>query len=187
MEKTEQPPVRSGEELPKVRKTSIERKARTEEEAKEIAEYLNIVRSFVNSVIVDHPGYVDGIVGEFSEPRKRDQKSVGVVVRHVVDEHRAELMQMCEKLVVTKENIYSTFRDVAKELFLGDINWGRIVLLIAFTGMLCRHCMENKVIVNAQDETGFYQQLTSWTAEFMHEELGAWINKHNRWVSSFEE
>ena len=163
----------------------------------EFVQILNIVRSCVASQLRNVKGYREEFIGEYTEPVTRYEKSVSVIVSHVRSEHERELSLMCEKLSVTKETLYATFRDVAKELFLAKVNWGRIVLLIAFTGSLCEYCLDNssssgsgpgrkgkrKLVLDDPDLPHCIEQLTLWTAEFMHEELGQWIKENDGWVS----
>jgi hypothetical protein len=86
------------------------------------------------------------------------------------------LERLCSKLNFSKETGYSSFCEIAKEVF-GDgiINWGRIAVLFAFCAKLGKYCNEN----NMSDEI---ENITQWTATFVTE-LG-WIESQGGWVGS---
>jgi hypothetical protein len=84
------------------------------------------------------------------------------------------LEQLCSKLNFSKETGYSSFCEIAKEVFAdGVINWGRIAVLFAFSAKLGKYCNEN----NMRDQI---EDITQWTARFV---TGLdWIESHGGWV-----
>lgn len=84
------------------------------------------------------------------------------------------LEQLCSKLNFSKETGYSSFSEIAREVFSdGRINWGRIVVLFAFCAKLGKYCNEN----NMNDQV---ENITEWTARFVAG-LG-WIESQGGWV-----
>ena len=86
------------------------------------------------------------------------------------------LEQLCSKLNFSKETGYSSFCEIAKEVFAdGVINWGRIVVLFAFSARLGKYCSENNMGDQIED-------LTQWTARFV---IGlGWIEQQGGWVGN---
>ena len=81
--------------------------------------------------------------------------------------------QMCSKLNLSKHNVFSSFCNVAKEMFSdGIINWGRIATLFAFACQVAKHCLEH----NIGDQVN---HITDWTATFVGE-MG-WIEQQGGW------
>ncbi len=99
-----------------------------------------------------------------------------------IEKRNPELLaQMCSKLNFSKETIYSSFCGVAKEMFSdGVINWGRIVVLFAFSAQVVKYC-------DGQNICDQVDNITDWTARFVNEmgwieQQGGWsaINRHFR-------
>lgn len=68
-------------------------------------------------------------------------------------------------------------RDVADDLFADNIyNWGRIVTLFAFGGLLGKHLVENGLKQHLDE-------VAHCVSEIVGEKLAVWIFKHGGWVS----
>ena len=79
-------------------------------------------------------------------------------------------------LSITTENARSTFFSVAKEIIKDGINWGRVVSIFTFTGVLCHHFVilkQPQVVV----------EITSALCNFLNEHVMPWINRNGGWVS----
>ena len=96
----------------------------------------------------------------------------------VLSQHEDLFTQFIFKLQIEQINGYDTFVNVADEMFMGENNWGRIVVLYAFVGFVARHAAENgneKMAMFMGDFLGFY----------VAKKLGAWIEANGGWVSVF--
>jgi hypothetical protein len=58
----------------------------------------------------------------------------------------------------------------------GNISWGRIVALLAFSGAVAAECVEKEMPY-------VVSQIISWTSAFIDQRLASWIQEHNGWVS----
>lgn len=81
--------------------------------------------------------------------------------------------EMCSKLNFSKETVYNSFCEVAKEMFSdGIMNWGRIATLFAFVAQVAKYCMENHTSEQIDE-------ITEWTARFVTEMN--WIEQQGGW------
>ncbi|XP_046839125.1 apoptosis regulator BAX-like isoform X2 [Xenia sp. Carnegie-2017] len=93
-----------------------------------------------------------------------------------IEERNPDLLeQLCSKLNFTHETGYNSFSAIANTVFSdGIINWGRIVVLLAFSARLGRYCEEN----NMSDQI---ESISGWTARFLTD-LG-WIQAQGGWFT----
>lgn len=83
---------------------------------------------------------------------------------------------LSRNLSINTENAQSTFFSVAKEIVSDGINWGRIISLFTFAGVLCHHFV-------VQKQPHMVIEIASILCTFIKEHLMPWINKHGGWVS----
>ena len=67
------------------------------------------------------------------------------------------------------------FHSIAEEMFSTEVNWGRIVSLITFTGVLAHHFVEQK-------RPEMVCEVIHWLLEFIRAHLIAWIIANGGWV-----
>ena len=85
------------------------------------------------------------------------------------------LSHLCHKLNITWATAYPTFYEIASEVFVDGINWGRIVALFAFGGKLAMYCDQHHM----EDLVGL---VTEWVGRYVCG-LSEWIENHGGWVS----
>ena len=84
---------------------------------------------------------------------------------------------LCRNISITSENARSTFFSVGKEIIKDGINWGRIISIFTFTGILSHHFMLLK-------QPQAVVEMASTLCSFLNEHVMPWINKNGGWVSS---
>lgn len=65
-----------------------------------------------------------------------------------------------------------------KEFEDGIINWGRIVTIFAFGGVLLKKLPQEQIAL----DVGAYKQVSSFVAEFIMNNTGEWIRRNGGWV-----
>lgn len=65
-----------------------------------------------------------------------------------------------------------------KEFEDGIINWGRIVTIFAFGGVLLKKLPQEQIAL----DVGAYKQVSSFVAEFIMNNTGEWIRQNGGWV-----
>lgn len=81
----------------------------------------------------------------------------------------------CAKLGFTPSTAHLTFNSVAKEIFqAGNVNWGRIVALFTFGGVVAHHFVETGHIE-------MVQLVTEWIPDFIANNLLTWIRENGGW------
>ena len=94
----------------------------------------------------------------------------------IEEQYPSLLNHLCHKLNITRTTAYTTFVEIASEVFVDGINWGRIVALFAFGGKLAVYCNQH----NMED---LVASVTEWIARYVGG-LSDWIESHGGWVSS---
>lgn len=83
---------------------------------------------------------------------------------------------VCKKLDITPVSAYRTFVCVAQEIFQEETNWGRIVALYVFGGVVAHHFVETQ-------RPEMVQKIVEWTVSFIARNLLTWIRENGGWVS----
>ncbi|XP_031199383.1 bcl-2-related protein A1 [Mastomys coucha] len=68
-----------------------------------------------------------------------------------------------------------------KEFEDGIINWGRIVTIFAFGGVLLKKLPQEQIAL----DVGAYKQVSSFVAEFIMNNTGEWIRQNGGWEDGF--
>lgn len=107
----------------------------------------------------------------------RAVEALKTVLRGMLNEYGAEMRQICSTLEVSDEKFYSTYCAVAENC-LGhpNINWGRIVSLMCFTGLLASHLIR-------RGQECKVESLLGWERTFISNKCHAWIEEHGGWKS----
>ena len=92
----------------------------------------------------------------------------------VVEDHDANLLQLCKKLKPSRESLHTNFMRVFGNLFSGGITVGKIVTSIAFGGKLVEYCTENDLDVT--------DNLIAWMLDYFKHYLADWILNYGGWV-----
>ena len=91
-------------------------------------------------------------------------------------EHPDLFESLCTTLGITPVTAYSTFVGVAQEIFQAGTNWGRIVALFTFGGVVAHHFVETQRLEMAQ-------RIVEWIVSFIADNLLTWIRENGGWVS----
>lgn len=80
------------------------------------------------------------------------------------------------QLDITPDTAYHSFKSVMDEVFKDGVNWGRIVGLFAFGGVLCVECAE-------KDTGELVCRIADWMTTYLDEHINPWIQSQGGWVS----
>lgn len=83
---------------------------------------------------------------------------------------------LSSQLDITPDTAYQSFKDVMDEVFKDGVNWGRIVGLFAFGGVLCVECAE-------KDASELVCRIADWMTTYLDEHINPWIQSQGGWVS----
>jgi BCL2-like 1 (apoptosis regulator Bcl-X) len=92
-------------------------------------------------------------------------------------QNKSKLTEMLGRLNLDSNMIYPEFTKVAKELFTDTINYGRVVALYAFTGMLVSHCVADELSILVRPIADFLaiytrNQIKPWVEQQKDEWMG---------------
>lgn len=83
---------------------------------------------------------------------------------------------LSSQLDITPDTAYHSFKSVMDEVFKDGVNWGRVVGLFAFGGVLCVDCVE-------KDMSELVSRIADWMTTYLDEHIGPWIQSQGGWVS----
>ena len=86
---------------------------------------------------------------------------------------------IAQRLEVGPGNARTIFMDVASKIFSEDINWGRIVSLYTFAGVLAHYFM-------SEDRPEIVCEIVDWLGRFVENNLTEWIKNRGGWVRRFD-
>lgn len=92
------------------------------------------------------------------------------------DTNKQFFENLSSNLSINADNARPTFFSVAKEIISDGINWGRIISLFAFAGVLCQHFMVHK-------QPQMVIEIASILCNFLNEHVLSWVNENGGWVS----
>ena len=70
----------------------------------------------------------------------------------IIRNHKYLLDEMCTRLHIRKENAKEIYKEVVSDLFVDSFNWGRVITLFAFSGLVAKCIESDEVIHWLQDE-----------------------------------
>lgn len=80
------------------------------------------------------------------------------------------------QLDITPDTAYHSFKSVMDEVFKDGVNWGRIVGLFAFGGVLCVECVQKNM-------SELVSRIVDWMTMYLDEHISPWIESQGGWVS----
>lgn len=86
---------------------------------------------------------------------------------------------LSSQLDITPDTAYHSFRSVMDEVFKDGVNWGRIVGLFAFGGVLCVECVEKNM-------SELVPRIAEWMTMYLDERISPWIQSQGGWDSFAE-
>ncbi|XP_044076371.1 bcl-2-like protein 1 [Siniperca chuatsi] len=81
---------------------------------------------------------------------------------------------LSSQLDITPDTAYHSFKSVMDEVFKDGVNWGRIVGLFAFGGVLCVECVE-------KDMSELVSRIADWMTMYLDEHISPWIQSQGGW------
>lgn len=115
-----------------------------------------------------------------SSPSCGGIETVKAALRDSADEFELLFTQafsdLSSQLDVTPDTAYQSFKSVMDELFKDGVNWGRIVGLFAFGGVLCVECVEKNM-------SELVSRIADWMTMYLDEHISPWIQSQGGWVS----
>ncbi|KAM4741127.1 bcl-2-like protein 1 [Anableps anableps] len=78
------------------------------------------------------------------------------------------------ELNITPDTAYHSFKAVLDELFKDGVNWGRVVGLFAFGGVLCVDCVQKNM-------SELVSRIAEWMTIYLDEQLNSWIYSQGGW------
>ena len=109
-----------------------------------------------------------------SQPSAKAQKLRNLAL-NLESQHEQLFQQICYKVDLSQFQAHESFEEIAKEIFGTGINWGRIVSLITFTGVIAHHFIE-------QERPQMVSEVVEWLLDFIRVHLSKWIIEHGGWV-----
>lgn len=83
---------------------------------------------------------------------------------------------LSSQLDITPDTAYQSFKDVMDEVFKDGVNWGRIVGLFVFGGVLCVESVE-------KDASELVCRIADWMTIYLDDHINPWIQSQGGWVS----
>lgn len=113
-----------------------------------------------------------------SSPPQGDIEAVKAALRDSADEFELRYTQafsdLSSQLDITPDTAYNSFKSVMDEVFKDGVNWGRVVGLFAFGGVLCVECVE-------KDMSELVSRIADWMTMYLDEHINPWIQSHGGW------
>lgn len=113
-----------------------------------------------------------------SVPPREDLETVKAALRDSADEFEELFTQafsnLSSQLDITPDTAYHSFKSVMDEVFKDGVNWGRIVGLFVFGGVLCVECVE-------KDMSHLVARIADWMTMYLDENIDAWIQSQGGW------
>lgn len=83
---------------------------------------------------------------------------------------------LSSQLDITPDTAYQSFKSVMDEVFKDGVNWGRVVALFAFGGVLCVECAEKNM-------SDLVPRIADWMTTYLDEHITPWIESEGGWDS----
>uniref|UniRef100_A0A3P8U812 BCL2 like 1 n=1 Tax=Amphiprion percula TaxID=161767 RepID=A0A3P8U812_AMPPE len=81
---------------------------------------------------------------------------------------------LSSQLDITPETAYHSFKSVMDEVFKDGVNWGRIVGLFCFGGVLCVECVDKNM-------SELVPRIADWMTMYLDEHISPWIQSQGGW------
>ncbi|XP_039971892.1 bcl-2-like protein 1 [Xiphias gladius] len=113
-----------------------------------------------------------------SLPPRDGREAIKAALRDSADEFEWLFTQafsdLSSQLDITPETAYHSFKSVMDEVFKDGVNWGRIVGLFAFGGVLCVECVEKNM-------SELVSRIADWMTMYLDEHISLWIQSQGGW------
>ncbi|XP_008291684.1 bcl-2-like protein 1 [Stegastes partitus] len=81
---------------------------------------------------------------------------------------------LSSQLDITPDTAYHSFKSVMDEVFKDGVNWGRIVGLFCFGGVLCVECVDKNM-------NELVPRIADWMTMYLDEHISLWIQSQGGW------
>lgn len=81
---------------------------------------------------------------------------------------------LSSQLDITPDTAYHSFKSVMDEVFKDGVNWGRVVGLFAFGGVLCVECVQKGM-------GELVSRIADWMTLYLDEHINPWIQSQGGW------
>ncbi|CAL1608669.1 unnamed protein product [Knipowitschia caucasica] len=113
-----------------------------------------------------------------ASPPPDDLKAVQTALQDSADEFEELFTQafsnLSSQLDITPDTAYNSFKSVMDEVFKDGVNWGRIVGLFVFGGVLCVECVEKNM-------SDLVPRIADWMTIYLDENIASWIQSQGGW------
>lgn len=113
-----------------------------------------------------------------SMPPREDLEAVKAALCDSADEFEELFTQafsnLSSQLDITPDTVYHSFKSVMDEVFKDGVNWGRIVGLFVFGGVLCVECVD-------KDMSNLVARIADWMTMYLDENITLWIQSQGGW------
>jgi len=96
---------------------------------------------------------------------------------YIKRKHGKELEEMCSKLDLSDEQLYSTFRTLMNTVWEEPLNWGRLVSIFVVTSVLLER------LYREGHQQRKMESVLSWFGTFLRDHAAPWIRERGGWVS----
>ena len=103
------------------------------------------------------------------------RRSVRFLCIELYRTHETELQDMLEKLHVVPNTVQVRLETIMAGIFYDQINWGRIVTLVAFCSVLAERCLRMEM-------SYLVPKVIDWVTLFVDTQLHSWIAENNGWA-----
>lgn len=111
-------------------------------------------------------------------PHRNDLEAVKAALRDSAEEFEEMFTQafsnLSSQIDITPDTAYHSFKSVMDEVFKDGVNWGRIVGLFAFGGVLCVECVE-------KDMRDLVARIADWMTMYLDDNIDTWIQSQGGW------
>ncbi|XP_034543962.1 bcl-2-like protein 1 [Notolabrus celidotus] len=113
-----------------------------------------------------------------SSSQQCDIEAVKAALKDSADEFELLFTQafsdLSSQLDITPDTAYHSFKSVMDEVFKDGVNWGRIVGLFAFGGVLCVECVQKGM-------GELVSRIADWMTIYLDEHISSWIQNQGGW------
>ncbi|KAM7423223.1 hypothetical protein PAMA_010992 [Pampus argenteus] len=81
---------------------------------------------------------------------------------------------LSSQIDITPDTAYHSFKSVIDEVFKDGVNWGRIVGMFTFGGVICVKCVE-------RDMSDLVSRIVDWMTIYLDEHISPWIQSQGGW------
>ncbi|KAI8477561.1 hypothetical protein Bbelb_447090, partial [Branchiostoma belcheri] len=109
-----------------------------------------------------------------SSPPSKTAATLQRTADELLERHQYFFNGMVNRLQISPETSYTTFKNVADEMLKDEtVNWGRVVALYAFAGRIAVHCREQNPEVA--------ETVGEFLGKYVGSNLAGWIKEHGGW------